>query len=55
MAENGSIIRFTSAVAYARKIEVAPRLVTLTGGHRGRMAKMELGYVIVEKKWYSTE
>jgi hypothetical protein len=43
---------FETATVYAGKINIMPRLVRLTGGHRGQMAKLDLGYLIVEKKWY---
>lgn len=49
---DSNIIYFASATAYARKISILPRLVRLTGGHRGQMAKLELGYLIIEKRWY---
>ncbi len=51
---NTDIIHFTAATAYARKINVSPQLVRLTGGHRGQTAKLDLGYLIIEKRWYPT-
>jgi len=46
------IVHFETATAYARKIDVPPKLVRLTGGHRGRMARLRFGYLVIDKKWY---
>ncbi len=46
------IIHFKLATVYARKIDVKKELVRLTGGHRGRVARVEKGYIIIEKRWY---
>ncbi len=46
------IVRFETATVYARKIAVAPKLIRLTGGHRGRKASLRLGYLVVDRSWY---
>jgi hypothetical protein len=51
-ADNPKFISFTAATVYARKIVLAPKLVRLTEGHKGQVAKLDLGYLIVEKEWY---
>ncbi|MCS7365181.1 MAG: hypothetical protein NDF54_07085 [archaeon GB-1867-035] len=47
-----NIIRFARATVYARKIMLEKYLVRLTSGHRGRVARVYNGYIIIEKRWY---
>ena len=49
---NSEQIWFSSATVYARKIDVYHKLVAFTGVHRGQMAKLETGYLIIEKQWF---
>ncbi|MHB2036160.1 MAG: hypothetical protein ACYCPW_05390 [Nitrososphaerales archaeon] len=51
-ADSPKFVSFTTATVYARKIALSPKLVRLTGGHKGQMAKLDLGYLVVEKEWY---
>ena len=48
----GSIVYFTKATAFARDIDLKPKLVKLSGSHRGKMADLEDGYIIIRKSWY---
>lgn len=50
--EEERTIPFITAVVYARKIQLLDRLVRLTGGHRGQVAKLDLGYIVIEKEWH---
>jgi len=48
----GSIINFVAATAFARKIEPCHRKNAFSSAHRGNMAKMEKGYLIIDQAWY---
>ena len=45
-------IHFAAAVVYARKIVVHPKIISFTKVHRGQMAKLDYGYLIIEEKWF---
>jgi hypothetical protein len=44
---------FRAATVYARKISVREGLVRLSGVHRGKIAKIDNGYIIIEEQWFS--
>jgi len=39
-ADSHKFVSFTAATVYARKIALSPKLVRLTGGHKGQVAKL---------------
>jgi hypothetical protein len=45
-------IYFHTAVVYARKIVMGNKLISAWGVHRGQMAKLDTGYLIIEEKWF---
>lgn len=49
--EVDTIVNFVGATAYARKIDKKSYTVKLTGGHRGQVAKMSKGYIVIEREW----
>lgn len=50
---NNDKIHFRAATAIARKIQLYDQLVKSSGAHRGQMAKLDNGYLIIEKAWFS--
>jgi hypothetical protein len=50
---SGTKINFGAAVVFARKIDMAKKLVALTGAHRGMRANLDRGWLIIEQQWYS--
>ena len=50
----GTKVNFEAAVVFARKIVVAKKPIMLTGAHRGMKASLDLGWLIIEERWYST-
>jgi len=46
------IYYFKKATLYARRIEKKTHTVRLTGGDRGQVAKVEYGYIVIERTWY---
>jgi hypothetical protein len=51
--EIGMRVLFLAATAYARKIDVKPKIVTLTSSHRGRMATIDSGWIIIDQEWFA--
>lgn len=49
---NNDHIPFSAALVYARKIDVSPKVVTAFNVHRGRMAKLDTGFLIIEQQWF---
>jgi hypothetical protein len=49
----GERVLFAASTAFARKIDVQDKLVTLTGGHRGRLAKIDSGWIIIDQAWFA--
>ena len=49
----GSIVYFAVATAFAKKIFVKPKLIQLTKAHRGTVATLDNGWLLIDKKWYS--
>jgi len=45
-------IRFRAATVYAKKIVISPKLVAFTSAHRGQMAKLDEGILIIEQEWF---
>ena len=45
-------IHFHTAVVYARKIDLSNKLVRVWGVHRGQMAKLDDGFLIIEEEWF---
>jgi hypothetical protein len=52
MSAKSNVIDFIAATVYGRKIDLLPKLVMLTGGHKGQSAKVDLGYILIEKEWH---
>ena len=50
----GTKVNFEAAVVFARKIVVSKKPMMLTGAHRGMKANVDLGWLIIEERWYST-
>ncbi len=48
----GSKISFAAAIVYAEKINLKPRKIQISKSHRGYMATLDNGFMIIEKKWY---
>ena len=48
----GSIINFVAATACARKIEQCTKKINFSSSHRGQIAKLEKGYLIIDQEWY---
>jgi hypothetical protein len=50
----GVRVLFLAATAFARKIDVKKnRFVILTGSHRGQLAKIDNGWIIIEQEWFA--
>ena len=49
----GSKVYFASATAFAERINVKKKRIQITKTHRGYMATLDNGLIIIEKKWYS--
>ena len=47
-----SKILFLAATAFARKIDVKKNLVALSSSHRGQVATMDNGWIIIDQAWY---
>jgi len=47
-----NVVNFRAATVYARKIQVSPKVVMLSGAHRGSMAACDNGYLIIEQEWF---
>ena len=52
ISNNTEPVHFRTATVYARKIEMGKQLVVLTGTHRGRFAKCDNGFLIIEQAWF---
>ena len=46
-------VLFSAATAFARKIDVKPRLVVLTSSDRGQLAKIDSGWIIIDQEWFA--
>lgn len=51
--EPNSIIYFSAATVYAEKINKKEKRVQISKAHRGYVATVDNGYMIIDKKWYS--
>jgi len=51
--EVGMRVLFSAATAFARKIDVKPRLVVLTSSDRGQLAKIDSGWIIIDQEWFA--
>jgi len=49
----GSKIFFAAATAFAEHIIKKDKKIPITKTHRGYMATLDNGYLIIDKKWYS--
>ena len=47
-------VYFEAAFVFARKIVVRKNVIKLTGKHRGKMARLDKGWLIIEEKWFPT-
>jgi hypothetical protein len=52
LVDETKTFHFHAAVAYARKIDVSNKLVRIWGVHRGQMAKLDDGFLIIEEEWF---
>jgi len=48
----GTKVNFAAAMIFARKIIVSKKPIMLTSSHKGMKANVELGWLIIEQKWY---
>ena len=48
----GTKVNFDAAVVFARKIDVSRKPIALTGSHRGVRAKVDMGWLIIEQRWF---
>ena len=48
----GTKVNFEAGVVFARKILVSKKPIMLTGSHRGMKATVEMGWLIIEERWY---
>lgn len=51
--EAGSKIYFAAATAYAERIKMKERKVKVSKAHRGFMATLDNGWIIIDQRWYS--
>lgn len=51
--EIGTKVLFAAATAYARKIDIKDKLVKLTSSHRGQVATIDNGWIIIDQEWYA--
>ena len=49
----GSKVFFAAAVACAERIKMKEKRIQISGAHRGVMATLDNGWIIIEKQWYS--
>jgi hypothetical protein len=49
----GSRVFFAAATAYAERINRKDKRVQISGAHRGFMATLDNGFLIIDQKWYS--
>jgi len=50
----GCKVNFTAATAFARKIvHNQKKRVMLTGNHKGTVATIDLGWIIIDQEWYT--
>jgi hypothetical protein len=50
----GTRINFEAGVVFARKIMVSKKPIVLTGAHRGMKANVDMGWLIIEQRWFPT-
>jgi hypothetical protein len=50
-------IHFYTATAYVRNAEIHNhnKPVPVFGGHRGIRVTLEIGYILIERRWFSTK
>ncbi|MFB0514101.1 MAG: hypothetical protein ACETVQ_00840 [Candidatus Bathyarchaeia archaeon] len=48
-----SKVYFAAATAFAERINVKKKRIQLTKAHRGYMATLDNGYILIDRKWYS--
>lgn len=51
--EPGSKVFFAAATAFAERIKPKKRKVQISAAHRGYVATLDNGFIIIEQKWYS--
>lgn len=51
--EPGSKVLFAAAIAFAERIKLKKRKVKISRAHRGYAARLDNGFIIIERKWYS--
>jgi len=51
--EAGSRVYFAAATVYAERIKLKDKKVQISGAHRGYMAVLDNGFLIIDQKWYS--
>ena len=44
---------FAAATAFAERIDKKDKRVQVSGDHRGFMAILDNGFIIIDQKWYS--
>jgi hypothetical protein len=48
----GAKVLFLSASAFARKIDVKKKTVAFSSSHRGQVATLDDGWLIIDRAWY---
>jgi hypothetical protein len=51
--EPGTRVLFAAATAFAERIDKKDKRVHVSGAHRGVVATMDNGFLIIDQKWYS--
>lgn len=51
--EAGSKVHFAAATAFAERIELKKRKLQISKAHRGYMATLDNGWILIDQKWYS--
>lgn len=51
--EPGSKVYFAAATVYAERINRKKKKVQISGAHRGYMAVLDNGHMLIDQKWYS--
>lgn len=51
--KEGVKVLFLAASAFARNIDVKKRLVAFSSSHRGQVATLDDGWIIIDQAWYA--
>lgn len=51
--EPGVKVFFAAATAFAERIDRKDKRVQISGAHRGFVATLDNGFIIIDQRWYS--